>query len=143
MGVDPKWGLFPICPGMSRFDTFPGPKKDKRGSADCKRGRRKGATSKIVKKCQNVFRHFSTINVKRAKNVKKCQKVSKSFSTLFARHLFSGPFCNPLRGQKEDKSGHSGTIWETPPVRIHPIWLSSKLASPKLTLKMPPKLPLP
>ena len=39
-------------------------------------------TSKIVKKCQKVFRHFSTI---------------------FARHHFSGPFCNPLRmggGQK-------------------------------------------
>ena len=45
-------------------------------SADCKRGRRKGATSK---------------------NVKNRQKVSKSFSTLFdnfARHLF--PFFRPL-----------------------------------------------
>ena len=36
-------------------------------------------TSKIVKKCQKVFRHFSTI---------------------FARHLFSGPFCNPLISQE-------------------------------------------
>ena len=40
-------------------------------SADCKRGWRKGARAKIVKKCQKVFRHFSSI---------------------FARHLFSGPF---------------------------------------------------
>ena len=36
-------------------------------------------TSKIVKKCQKVFRQFS----RRAKNVKNRQKVSKSFSTLF------------------------------------------------------------
>ena len=47
-------------------------------SADCKRGRRKGPrqkASKIVKKCQKVFRHFSTI---------------------FARHHFAGPFWGPL-----------------------------------------------
>ena len=41
MGVDAKWGRFPICPEMSRFvpacpllSSFvpvPGPKKDKRG----------------------------------------------------------------------------------------------------------------
>ena len=65
-------------------------------SADCKRGRRKGATSKIVKKCQKVFRHFSTIFVQG----KKRQKSSKSFSTLFDNFraaLFSGPFCNPLK----------------------------------------------
>ena len=57
-------------------------------SADCKRGRWKGATSKNFKNRQKVFRHFSH----RAKNVKHRRKVSKSFSTLFARHLFSGPF---------------------------------------------------
>ena len=39
-------------------------------------------TSKIVKKCQKVFRHFSTI---------------------FARHLFSGPFCNPLKSLRTKK----------------------------------------
>ena len=41
MGVDAKWGRFPICPEMSRFVPVcpllsrlvpvPGPKKDKRG----------------------------------------------------------------------------------------------------------------
>ena len=41
-------------------------------------------TSKIVKKCQKVFRHFSTV---------------------FARHLFSGPFCNPLKKEKEYWNG--------------------------------------
>ena len=40
-------------------------------------------TSKIVKKCQKVFRHFSTI---------------------FARHLFSGLFCNPLKGKSHQKT---------------------------------------
>ena len=47
-------------------------------------------TSKIVKKCQKVFRHFS----RRAKNVKNRQKVSKSFSTLFD-NFRAAPFFRP------------------------------------------------
>ena len=71
-------------------------------SADCKRGRRKGATSKNVKNRQKVSKSFSTLfdnfraGQKTSKIVKKCQKVFRHFSTIFARHLFSGPFCNPL-----------------------------------------------
>ena len=71
-------------------------------SADCKRGRRKGATSKNVKNRQKVSKSFSTLfdnfraGQKTSKIVKKCQKVFRHFSTLFARHLFSGLFCNPL-----------------------------------------------
>ena len=47
MGVDAKWGRFPICPEMSRlvpvcprlsrFVPVPGPKKDKRGQTRTKR----------------------------------------------------------------------------------------------------------
>ena len=66
-------------------------------SADCKRGRRKGATSKNVKKPQKVFRHFSKIFLRRAKNVKNRQKVSKSFSTLFD-NFRAAPFFRPLLG---------------------------------------------
>ena len=55
-------------------------------SADCKRGRRKGGTSKTVKSRQKF----------------KCQKVFRHFSTIFARHLFSGPFCNPLNLAQPD-----------------------------------------
>ena len=71
-------------------------------SADYKRGRRKGATSKNVKNRQKVSKIFSTLfdnfraGQKTSKIVKKCQKVFRHFSTIFARHLFSGPFCNPL-----------------------------------------------
>ena len=95
-----------FCTGATLFCTsargfsLPG---SKRPFADSKRGRWKGATSKtskIVKKCQKVFRHFSTIfaqGKKTSKIAKKCQKVFRHFSTIFARHLFSGPFCNPLK----------------------------------------------
>ena len=48
MGVDAKWGRFPICPEMSRcvpvcpllsqFVPVPGPKKDKRGQTGTKTG---------------------------------------------------------------------------------------------------------
>ena len=57
-------------------------------------------TSKIAKKCQKVFRHFSTIfapGKKTSKIVKKCQKVFRHFSTIFARHHFSGPFSGALK----------------------------------------------
>ena len=51
--------------------------------------------SKLVKKCQNIFRHFSTsfrAGQKTSKIVKKCQTYFRHFSTVFARHPFSGPF---------------------------------------------------
>ena len=74
-------------------------------SADCKRGRRTGATSKNVKNRQKVSKSFSSLfdsfraGQKTSKIVKKCQKVFRHFSTIFARHLFSGPFCNsPSKG---------------------------------------------
>ena len=70
-------------------------------SADCKRGRRKGATSKNVKNRQTVSNSFSTLfdnfraGQKTPKIVKKRQKVYRHFSTIFARHLF---FFRPLLG---------------------------------------------
>ena len=57
----------------------------------------KGSTSKIVKKCQTVFRHFSTIFAQGKKNVKYRQKASKSFSTLFD-NFRAAPFFRPLLG---------------------------------------------
>ena len=63
-------------------------------SADCKRGRRKGATSKNVRKRQKVSKSFSTLfdNLRAGqKIVKKCQKVSRHFSAIFAWHPFSSP----------------------------------------------------
>ena len=68
-------------------------------SADCKRGRRKGATSKkrqksskSVKKFFDTFRRFP----KTSKIVKKRQKVFRHFSTICARHHFTGPFWRAL-----------------------------------------------
>ena len=55
-------------------------------------------TSKIVNKCQKVFRHFSTIFAQGKKRQKSSKSVKK-FSTLFDNFRaapFSGPFCNPL-----------------------------------------------
>ena len=72
-------------------------------SADCKRGRRKGAMSKIVKNRQKVSKSFSTFfdnfraGQKSPKIVKKRQKVFRHFSTIFARHHFSGPFWGALK----------------------------------------------
>ena len=71
-------------------------------SVDCKRGQRKGATSKNVKNRQKVSKSFSTLldnfraGQKTSKIVKKCQKVFRHFSTIFARHHFSGPFWGAL-----------------------------------------------
>ena len=64
-----------------------------KGPAERGHVKKRQKSSKSVKKFFDTFRQFS----RRAKNVKNRQKVSKSFSTIFARHLFSGPFCNPLR----------------------------------------------
>ena len=62
-------------------------------SADCKRGRRKGATSKKRQKSSKSFRHFSTIFAQG-------QKASKSFSTLFD-NFRAAPFYRPLLGGSE------------------------------------------
>ena len=67
-------------------------------------------TSKIVKKCQKAFRHFSTFFAQGKKNVKNRRKVSKIFSTLFfdnfrAAHQFSGPFWGALTVAPENTSG--------------------------------------
>ena len=57
-------------------------------------------TSKIVKKCQKVFQHFSTFKTffaqgkKTSKTVKKCQKVFRRFSR---GTIFSGPFGGALK----------------------------------------------
>ena len=70
-------------------------------SADCKRGRRAGGkgprqkTSKIAKKCQKVFRHFSTIFARCKKRQKSSKSVKKFFDTFrqFSRGtFFPAPF---------------------------------------------------
>ena len=67
-------------------------------SADCKRGRRKGATSKnvkIVKKCQKVFRHFSTLfaqGKKRQKSSKNVKKFFDTFRQISRGTIFPAPF---------------------------------------------------
>ena len=72
-------------------------------SADCKRGRRKGATSRNVKNRQKVSKSVSTLfgnfraGQKTSKIVKKCQNIFRHFSTIFARHQFSGPFWGALK----------------------------------------------
>ena len=53
--------------------------KEVRFSADSKKGQRKGATSKIVKKCQNILDTF----LRRAKSVKNRHKPSNYLSTFF------------------------------------------------------------
>ena len=62
-------------------------------------------TSKIVKKCQRYFRHFSTFFAQGKKRQKSPKSFSKSFSTLFdkiiARHQFSGPFWGALKKGKK------------------------------------------
>ena len=56
-----------------------------------------------VKERRKSSKSFSTLfdnfraGHKASKIVKKRQKAFRHFSTTFARHLFSGPFCNPLR----------------------------------------------
>ena len=71
-------------------------------SADCKRGRKKGAArklSKSVEKLFDTFWRFLTFFALR----ENCRKVSKNFLTLFDDFwrfltwpLSAGPFCNPL-----------------------------------------------
>ena len=56
-------------------------------------------TSKIVKKCQKYFRHFSTFFSQGKKLRKSSKKLKNIFDTsrqFFARHQFSGPFWGAL-----------------------------------------------
>ena len=63
----------------------------------------KGATSKNVKHCQKVSKISSTLfdifrtGQKTSKIVKKCQQYFRHFLTSFARHQFSGPFWGPMK----------------------------------------------
>ena len=74
-------------------------------------------TSKIVKKCQKVFRHFSTIfaqGKKRQKSSESVKKFFRHFSTNFARHHFSGPFWGaPIWGSR----GGSAAVCDPNPLR--------------------------
>ena len=118
-----------------------------KGALVSKRGRRKGATSKNVRKRQKmskVFRHSSTIS----KNVKNHQKVSKSFSTVFARHHFSGLLWGPLiwqkSGEKGDKSIRRSDQKVTERVPITKEVIELRLPTSFCgTLKFPPQTPGP
>ena len=78
-------------------------------------------TSKSVKKCQTVFRHFSTTFAQGKKRQNR-QKASKSFSTLFDnfraalffRPLLGGSDQRPLK-KKETPKGRSPV-----PLQLHP-----------------------
>ena len=64
-------------------------------SADCKRGRRQGATPKIVKNCQDEFRYsFDNFYAgqKTSKSFKMRQNIFRHFPPILAGHQFSGPF---------------------------------------------------
>ena len=116
-------------------------------SADCKRGRRKGATSKNVKNRQKVSKIFSTLfdifraGQKTSKIVEKCQKVFRHFSTIFARHLFSGPFCNLLTlalfhtfpWLKNEKSAQRGSFWDGHPADIRGSF--ARISRPKTSVR--------
>ena len=87
-------------------------------SADCKRGRRKGATSKNVKNRQKVSKSFSTLfdnfraGQKTSKIVKKCQKFFDTFQQFLSGTFFPAPFgaAPPFPGQfSSPKSPLSGT----------------------------------
>ena len=73
-------------------------------------------SSKSVK-FSTLFDNFRA-GQKTSKIVKKCQKVFRHFSTIFARHLFSGPFCNPLICPGDFTGFVPGTnpvkIWDKP-----------------------------
>ena len=102
-------------------------------SADCKRGRRKGATSKNVKNRQKVSKSFSTLfdnfraGQKTSKIVKKCQKYFRHFSTIFARHQFSGPFWVALIGLRDSQEFAEGALGHLP----------TKLLRSKLLIMLP------
>ena len=68
-----------------------------------KKGQRKRATSKKRQKSSKSVKNISTVfdnfraGQKTSKIVKKCQKYFRHFSTIFARHQFSGPFWGALK----------------------------------------------
>ena len=66
-------------------------------SADCKRGRRKGATSRKLKNRQKVSKSFSTLfdNFRAGKKSQKSSKSVKKFFDTF-RQFSRGTFFRPL-----------------------------------------------
>ena len=93
-------GLARSRPKRTKLDRN-GPKRTEmdrigHGSADRKRGRRKGATSRSVKNCQKVSRQISTIfalfGKKRQKSSKTFCDTFRHFSTVLEQHRFSGLF---------------------------------------------------
>ena len=61
-------------------------------------------TSKIVKKCQKVFRHFSTIFAQGKQTQKSSKSVKKFFDTF--RHFSRGTIFRPLLGGSDTKPLH-------------------------------------
>ena len=85
-------------------------------SADCKRGRKKGAARKVSKNFLTFFDDFWRFFALR----ENCRKVSKIFLTLFDDFwrfltwpLSAGPFSNPLKKQWYYKKGMATTFFET------------------------------
>ena len=65
-------------------------------SVDRKRGQRKGATSKNVKKCKKDFSILFDIFRAGQKSSKSVKNTFRHFLTILARHQFPGPFWGAL-----------------------------------------------
>ena len=89
-------------------------------SVDCKKGRRKGATSKIAKKCQKVSRHFSTIFAQGKKRQKSLQSVKKIFDT-FRQFSHGTTFPAPFGG-----------LWCLPTIQSETWLVHTKVCEPHL-----------
>ena len=94
-----------MCVRKPRLDQTPGGEV---GFGDSEfNGLQKGpaerATSKIVKKCQKIFRHFSTIFAQGKKRQKSSKSVKK-FSTLFD-NFRAAPFFRPFLGGSDEWVG--------------------------------------
>ena len=85
-------------------------------SADCKRGRRKGATSKNVKNRQKVFRHFSIFA--QGKRIQKSSKSVKKFFDTFRQFSCGTIFPAPLGGSEKVCVQCLAPISELQPTRI-------------------------
>ena len=64
-------------------------------------------TSKIVKSVKQFSTLFDIFRAgqKTSKIVKKCQNIFRHFSTIFARHQFSGPFWGALMESRQRSTG--------------------------------------
>ena len=68
----------------------------------------RGHVKKRQKSSESVKKFFDTFRA----GQKTSKIVKKSFSTIFARHLFSGPFCNPLNVHELSNSDLAGELSE-------------------------------